>query len=59
MSGGVTGGLIAGAAGRSQVFRAIEDTFITMLFASDADSIERAEEEFTDEFENLLTRRKP
>lgn len=51
--------VLKGAAGRAQVFRAIEDTFITMLFASDADSIERAEEEFTDEFENLLTRRKP
>ena len=48
--------VLRGAAGRSQVFRALEDTYLTMFYASAAESLDAAEEEFTDEYEQLLTR---
>lgn len=46
-----------GSAGRRQGFIAIEDTYITMSFATDTKTIEEAEEEFTAEFKQLITRR--
>ncbi|WP_444467239.1 hypothetical protein [Sutterella wadsworthensis] len=49
--------ILRGAAGRSQVFRALEDTYLIMFYASSACSLETAEEEFTDEFAQLLSRR--
>ena len=50
--------VLRGLPGRSQVFRAYEDTYITMSFVTKAKTVEEAEEEFTDEFESLLSRRK-
>lgn len=44
-------------AGRKQVFRAITDTYLTMLFSTKAETIEQAEQEFTDEAHLLITRR--
>lgn len=48
--------VLRGAAGRAQTFRAVTDTYITMSFATTAESLEAAEQEFTDEFEKLLSR---
>jgi hypothetical protein len=49
--------VIAGAPGRKQAALALEDTHFTMLFATSASTIEEAEREFTDEVEQLTTRR--
>ncbi|WP_281757381.1 hypothetical protein [Succinatimonas hippei] len=46
-----------GSAGRRQGFIAVEDTYITMSFATAAKTVEEAEEEFTAEFNQLITRR--
>ena len=46
-----------GSAGRRQAFIAVEDTYITMSFATNAKTVEEAEEEFTAEFNQLITRR--
>lgn len=46
-----------GAVGRKQAFYALADTHLTMLFATQADTVEAAEEEFTDEYERLFSRR--
>lgn len=46
-----------GSANRRQAFIAVEDTYITMSFATQAQTVEQAEEEFTDEFKQLITRR--
>lgn len=46
------------APGRKQVMLARSESYVTMAFASDAKTIEEAEEQFTDEFENLMSRRK-
>lgn len=43
---------------RKQVFVAIEDSFLTMIFTTKSTSIESAEQEFTDEFNMLLTNRR-
>lgn len=48
--------VIAGAPGRKQAALALEDTHFTMLFATSASTIEEAENEFTDEAEQLTTR---
>jgi len=48
--------IIEGAGGRKQAAYAIEDTTFTMSFATDAASVTDAENEFTDEAEQLLTR---
>lgn len=48
--------VLPASAGRKQIFEAIADTYITMVFASDARSVEEAEDEFTDEAYNLTTR---
>lgn len=42
-------------AGRRQCFAALEDTYITMLFASNAKTVADAEKEFTDEWDLLTT----
>jgi hypothetical protein len=49
--------VVEASAGRKQAFVALEDTAITMTFASQAKSVDDAEREFTDEFEKLATRR--
>jgi hypothetical protein len=48
--------VLPASAGRKQAFFAHEDTTLTMLFATRAQSIEEAEREFTDDFECLLSR---
>lgn len=48
--------VFAGSALRKQAVYCIEDTFITMIVASDAHSIEQAEDEFTDEAHMLGSR---
>lgn len=45
-------------AGRAQIARTLKDTYMTMSFATDAKTIREAEDEFTDEPEQLLTRTK-
>lgn len=49
--------VLQAAAGRKQVFLAHEDTYVTMLFPSMAQTVEDAENEFTDEAHRLLSRR--
>ena len=49
--------VLPASAGRKQAFLAHADTFVTMLFPSDAVSVEAAEHEFTDEADRLLSRR--
>ena len=48
--------VLAASAHRKQAFVAITDTQLTMIFASDADNIAAAEEEFTDEPHILMSR---
>lgn len=48
--------VIAAAAGRKQAALAIEDTYFSMLFKTDAATVEEAENEFTDEVDQLTTR---
>ena len=48
--------VIEASAGRKQVFVAVEETFITMLFATDATTVEQAEEQFTDDYARLQSR---
>ena len=48
--------LLAAGAGRKQAFLAHEDTILTMLFATDATSIEQAENQFTNEAHMLMSR---
>ena len=43
--------------GRKQTMLAVEDTFVTMLFKTDAQTIEEAEEEFTKDYDKLLSRK--
>lgn len=47
---------IHASANRKQGFVAIEDTYLTMFFATDATTVEQAEAEFTDDHELLVTR---
>lgn len=47
---------IPACANRKQFAYAIEDTYITMLFKTDAKTVEEAEEEFTDDFKFLISR---
>lgn len=44
-------------AGRKQVFQAHTDTNLTMIFATQATTVEEAEVEFTDEADQLASRR--
>jgi hypothetical protein len=48
--------VIPASAGRKQVFIALSDTHLTMLFATAAKTIEDAENEFTDEAAWLFSR---
>ncbi len=48
--------VLAASAHRKQAFVAKSDTYLTMIFASKADSVARAEEEFTDEPHLLMSR---
>ena len=43
------------SAGRKQAFFAHADTHITMLFPTDVQTVQQAEQEFTDEYERLMT----
>lgn len=49
--------VFSASAGRKQVFQAITDAYLTMLFSTKAETIEEAEQEFTDEAHLLITRR--
>lgn len=46
-----------GKSGRKQAFCALQDTYLTMLFPTDATTADEAEREFTDEYEKLLSRK--
>lgn len=48
--------VLTAQAGRKQYIEAIEETNLTMLFKTDAKTVEEAEEEFTDEYEDLISR---
>lgn len=48
--------IIPALAGRKQIFETISETNITMIFHTDATTVEQAEEEFTDEFQLLMSR---
>lgn len=48
--------VLAASAGRKQAFIAHADTYLTMTFATDAETIEEAENDFTDEADMLLSR---
>lgn len=49
--------VLRGMAGRKVAYHALQDTVITMIYATQNAVPEDCEPEFTDEFENLLTRR--
>lgn len=49
--------VIPAAAGRKQVFLSRSQVVITMMFPTDAKSVEEAEAEFTDQASELLSRR--
>lgn len=51
--------VLAGSAGRKQVFLAHDDTDMTMCFATQATNVDDAEREFTDEWELLASRSHP
>lgn len=46
-----------GQSGRKQAFYALQDTYLTMLFPTDATTTDAAEREFTDEYEKLFSRK--
>ena len=46
-----------GGAGRKQAFYALRDTYLTMLFPTDATTADEAERQFTDEYELLFSRK--
>lgn len=49
--------VLPGSAGRKQIFYAHTDLNMTMLFPTDATTVDRCEREFTDEYELLMTNR--
>jgi len=49
--------VMAGSKGRKLMFIAREPTEITMIFRTDAKTVEEAENEFTDEAESLMSRK--
>lgn len=51
--------VMGASAGRVQAYFTASDTEITMLFPTDAETVEQAEAEFTDEAAALLSRRRP
>jgi hypothetical protein len=48
--------IVPASAGRKQAFVAVSDTYMTMSFATQAKTVEQAEEEFTDEAHLLMSR---
>jgi len=48
--------VFAASACRKQAFMAHSDTFVTMTFATDAQTVEQAEDQFTDEAHLLMSR---
>lgn len=50
--------VLKGYQGRRQAFRALEDTTVTMMFATKAKTLLEAEQEMTDEWELLTTNNK-
>lgn len=49
--------VLPASAYRKQAFLTKEDTYITMVFATTANSVEGAEDEFTDEADSLISRK--
>lgn len=49
--------VLAASKGRKQAFIADTDTWLTMVFATDAKTVEDAENEFTDEADRLMSRK--
>lgn len=49
--------VIPASAGRKQIYVTLGPTEITMMFPTDVKTVREAEAQFTDEHENLLTRR--
>lgn len=49
--------VLSASANRKQAFNAIEDTYLTMIFATDIKTIEEAEDQFTEEAHLLLSRK--
>lgn len=49
--------VFAASAGRKQAFIAKTDTYLTMIFATNAKTVGEAEQQFTDEFEHLSSRK--
>lgn len=49
--------VLAASKHRKQAFLAIDDTWLTMVFATKAQTVEEAEDEFTDEAERLMSRK--
>ncbi len=47
--------VITASAGRKQAFVAQTDTYLTMIFRSDSETMEDAEAEFTDEADDLMS----
>jgi hypothetical protein len=48
--------VLPASAGRKQAFLAVEDTMLTMLFPTCAQSVEEAEAQFTDDADRLMSR---
>ena len=48
--------ILTASAGRKQVFTAVTDTYLTMLFKTEAKTYTKAEDEFTDEAHLLMSR---
>lgn len=48
--------VLPASAGRKQAFMAFEDTYLTMSFATKAETIGEAEEQFTDDAHRLMSR---
>ncbi len=46
-----------GQCGRKQAFYALQDTYLTMLFPTGAKTVDAAEQQFTDEYEKLFSRK--
>lgn len=51
--------VLPASAGRKQIFATYTDTTVTMVFATDARTIEEAEAQFTDDTDLLMSRRDP
>ncbi len=49
--------VLEGKAGRKNAFLAMEDTWLTMIFATDNTTVQAVENEFTDEAYKLLSRK--